>query len=82
MILSGNLLKKLFSKLDFKTLLLVCLTLGLAPFNPPHFYEKTVMLFSGNLVKVIDIFDFFFHGTPWFLLTIKSVIIIKEKRKI
>lgn len=51
---------------------LFALTLGLAPFVPePHLFEKTRMLFQGQLVRPIDIFDFFFHFAPWALLVFK-----------
>ncbi|MEA3291148.1 MAG: RND transporter [Pseudomonadota bacterium] len=53
-------------------LLIVCLTLGLAPFFPePHIWEKLKMLFSGTLSRPIDIFDFLMHGAPWVLLALK-----------
>jgi len=53
-------------------LILVCLTLGLAPFFPePHLWEKLKMLFAGDLIKPIDIFDFMLHGTPFILLILK-----------
>ena len=51
---------------------LFALTLGLAPFLPePHLLEKTRMLFQGELVRPIDIFDFLFHFAPWALLGLK-----------
>jgi len=50
------------------------LTLGLAPFFPePHIWEKLKMLFSGTLVRPVDIFDFFLHGTPWILFILKLI---------
>ena len=53
-------------------LLLIALTLGLAPFVPqPHITEKLAMLLNGSLSRPIDIFDLFLHGTPWVLLGIK-----------
>lgn len=50
-----------------------CLTLGLAPFTPPHIVEKLGMLFQGKLVKPIDWFDLFLHGAPWLFLIVKGV---------
>ncbi len=39
------------------------LTLGLAPFFPePHLVEKLGMLFRGELVRPVDIFDLLMHG--------------------
>ncbi len=55
-------------------IIIVCLTLGLAPFTPePHIWEKLKMLFAGNLIKPIDIFDFLLHGTPFILLILKLI---------
>lgn len=51
-----------------------CLTLGLAPFTPPHIVEKLEMLSKGTLVKPIDWFDLALHGAPWAVLIAKAVI--------
>ncbi|MGB5658375.1 MAG: RND transporter, partial [Thermoanaerobaculia bacterium] len=48
------------------------LTLGLAPFAPPHIVEKLRMLFRGTLVRPIDWLDLVFHGIPWLLLILKA----------
>ena len=53
--------------------ILLCATLGLAPFSPPHVVEKLSMLINGTLVKPIDWFDLFFHGVPWILLILKVI---------
>ncbi|MDJ0821406.1 MAG: RND transporter [Paracoccaceae bacterium] len=53
-------------------LLVLCLTLGLAPFTPePHLWEKLKMLFAGTLSRPIDIFDMLLHAAPWVLLGLK-----------
>ena len=53
-------------------LLLVALTLGLAPFVPePHLWEKLKMLGAGTLSKPIDIFDLLLHAVPWIVLLLK-----------
>lgn len=50
------------------------LTLGLAPFNPPHIWGKLQWIagggaFSGeNAMGPMDWFDVFLHGTSWILL--------------
>lgn len=75
----NNLLTKI-DKLPWQTAIMFCLTLGLAPFVPPHFYEKLKMLFVGTLVRPIDIFDFCFHGLPWGILSIKIVIYFKKSK--
>ena len=51
---------------------LLCLTLGLAPFAPPHVVEKLNMLFRGALHEPIDWFDLTLHGSPWLLLILKG----------
>ena len=40
--------------LSWGWIVLVCVTLGLAPFNPPHVLEKLGMLWQGELVRPID----------------------------
>ncbi|WP_133486392.1 RND transporter [Aliiroseovarius marinus] len=60
-------------EMPFSLILIACLTLGLAPFAPPHIWEKLVMLASGTLVKPVDIFDLLLHGAPWILLILKLV---------
>ncbi len=53
-------------------LIIVALTLGLAPFVPqPHLLEKLQMLMAGTLTRPLDIFDLFLHGTPFVLLLLK-----------
>lgn len=55
-------------------LVVICLTLGLAPFVPePHIWGKLKMLAVGELSRPIDIFDLLMHGTPWALLVLKLI---------
>lgn len=56
----------------------LCLTLGLAPFTPPHLFEKLEMLFRGELKRALDWFDLALHGTPWLLLVAKAVAVISR----
>ena len=67
------------SKLPWGMLILVCLTLGLAPFAPPHIWEKLQMLAKGQLVRPIDWFDLVLHGTPWVLLIMKVIVSLVQK---
>lgn len=63
---------KWLDKIPLTTLLIIALLLGLAPFTPePHLWEKLKMLAAGELVKPLDIFDLFLHGTPVVLLLVK-----------
>lgn len=63
---------KWLDKIPLTTLLIIALLLGLAPFTPePHLWEKLKMLTAGELVKPLDIFDLFLHGTPVVLLLLK-----------
>ena len=65
-------MRALLKKLPFGLLVLMCLTLGLAPFVPePHLWEKLKMLADGSLSKPLDIFDMLMHATPWVLLILK-----------
>jgi hypothetical protein len=65
-------LRRALDALPLGILILLCLTLGLAPFLPePHIWEKLKMLASGTLTRPIDIFDLLMHGAPWLLLLLK-----------
>ena len=65
---------KILDKIPLGPLVLVAIALGLAPFVPePHLWEKLKMLFAGTLVRPIDIFDLFMHGTPAVLVVLKLV---------
>ncbi|RMG13846.1 MAG: RND transporter [Deltaproteobacteria bacterium] len=59
------------AKMPWDYVVVACLTLGLAPFAPPHIVEKLGMLAKGTLRRPIDWFDLFFHGAPWAVLLIK-----------
>lgn len=70
---------KWLDNIPFVVLLLLAVFLGLAPLTPePHLWEKLKMLAAGDLVRPIDIFDLFMHGTPVVLLLLKS---LRELRK-
>jgi hypothetical protein len=56
------------SRLPWGIVILLCATLGLAPFSPPHVFEKIVLLLKGSLTAPLDWIDLLFHGTPWLLL--------------
>ena len=60
--------------IHWSVLIVLCLTIGLAPFVPePHVWEKLKMLLNGTLTRPIDIFDFAMHGLPFMLLFLKLV---------
>jgi len=62
-------------KIPWNILIIGSLTLGLAPFVPePHLLEKLRMLFQGNLIRPIDIFDLIMHGTLPLLLLLKIML--------
>jgi len=65
---------KWIDELSWGIIILFCLTLGLAPFTPPHLYEKIIMLKKGALIRPIDWFDLFFHAVPWLILLLKIII--------
>ncbi len=52
--------------------IVLCLSLGLAPFRPePHVWQKLKWLSNGgDGMGMIDYFDLLLHGTPWILLLI------------
>ncbi|QIE58240.1 hypothetical protein G5B37_01250 [Rasiella rasia] len=57
-------------------IIVVCLTLGLAPFYPePHLWGKLQWIAGdGNGMKPADWFDVFLHGFP-FILLIRIIIV-------
>jgi hypothetical protein len=62
----------MLDRLPLALLLILALTLGLAPFSPePHVWQKLKLLAAGELVRPIDVFDLLLHGTPWLLLALK-----------
>jgi hypothetical protein len=67
------------AKLPWGLLVIACLTLGLAPFAPPHIWEKLQMLAKGQLVRPLDWFDLILHGTPWILLVLKAIVTLTQK---
>ncbi len=68
--------------------ILPALTLGLAPFNPPHIWGKIQWIAGGGAFSgeqpmgAMDWFDFFMHGTPWIMLfvalTFKAIDFVKK----
>jgi hypothetical protein len=75
-------MRKLLGKFPLPLLVVLCLTLGLAPFTPlPHLLEKLKMLVSGELVEPIDIFDLLLHGSPWMLLSLKLYFVVTTREQ-
>ena len=65
--------------LPWSLVIVACLTLGLAPFTPPHIVEKIGMLTRGELTRPIDIFDLLLHSTPWLILLAKAGVALFNK---
>lgn len=69
---------------DWKIVVMMCLTLGLAPFVPaPHIIGKIQWVAGGAIgMKAVDWFDLFFHGFPWLfllrLIVLKAVAFMKK----
>lgn len=75
-------MRKLLGKFPLPLLVVLCLTLGLAPFTPaPHLLEKLNMLVSGELVEPVDIFDLLLHGAPWMLLSLKLFFVVTTREQ-
>ncbi len=70
---------------DWKIILLLCLTLGLAPYFPePHLWGKLKWVAGGAIgMQYLDWFDILFHGAPFLLLIrlllIKTRALIKNR---
>jgi len=68
------------NSIPLSVIVVLCLTLGLAPFSPePHVWEKLRMLSSGALVKPVDIFDLLMHVFPFALLGFKLILPQKSR---
>jgi hypothetical protein len=65
--------------MPWPVVILLCLTLGLAPFNPPHIVEKIQLLMKGRLVRPIDWLDLLLHGVPWALLILKGIVSMSSR---
>ena len=67
-------------KQNWKLFLIASLTLGLAPFNPPHIVGKIQWILGGNAfgsekgMQPEDWFDVLLHGSPWVLLIISILL--------
>lgn len=60
---------------NWKLVLIGCLTLGLAPFNPPHIWGKLKWVAGGAIgMQAQDWFDLLMHGFPWLLLILIGVL--------
>ncbi|MEN8256525.1 MAG: RND transporter [Thermodesulfobacteriota bacterium] len=71
--------RELIARLDWPLLVVLFLTIGLAPFTPPHLVEKIRMLSQGTLEKPVDWFDLIFHASPWLFLAIKAAYAVLER---
>lgn len=73
-------MRKLIELIPLSLLIVMCLTLGLAPFTPePHLWEKLRMLAAGELTAAIDIFDLLMHAAPWLLLIARLSLVSKSR---
>lgn len=68
---------------DWRIVILLCLTLGLAPFFPePHLIGKIRWIAGGAKgMRLVDYFDLLLHGFPFILLLrlfIRSLLKLKK----
>ena len=69
----------MIDRLPWVLVILVCLTLGLAPFVPePHLVEKLRMLVKGTLSRPLDIFDLLLHAAPFVVLLAKVALLARQ----
>ena len=72
---------KWLDSIPYSLLVPLAVVMALAPFVPePHLWEKLKMLAAGTLVRPIDIFDLFLHGTPLLLLALKLLSGLSRKK--
>ena len=69
---------------NWGTVLILCATLGLAPFVPePHIWGKIKWVAGGAVgMKLMDWGDLIFHGFPWALAIRLAVVELKSRLKI
>jgi len=70
--------RALLDQIPWSLVILLALTLGLAPFRPPHIVEKLQMLSRGTLVSPMDWFDLVLHAAPWVLLMLKAAVSVRR----
>jgi hypothetical protein len=63
--------------LPWPAVVFLCLTLGLAPFAPPHLFEKLQLLVRGQLRRPLDWFDLLLHASPWLLALAKAALSLR-----
>ena len=68
---------------DIRIILLLCITLGLAPFSPePHIWGKLKWIAGGaEGMGPMDWWDVVLHGFPWVLLIIWGVSSLMPSRE-
>ncbi|WP_339831818.1 hypothetical protein [uncultured Altibacter sp.] len=68
---------------DWRIIILLCLTLGLAPFFPePHLWGKIKWIAGGaNGMTLTDWFDVAMHGLPFLLLARLLILKLLPKSK-
>jgi hypothetical protein len=66
---------------DWRIIIVLCLTLGLAPFFPePHIWGKIKWIAGGAAgMQAMDWFDVIFHGFPFVLLLRKIILALLKK---
>lgn len=65
-------MKNLLNQVPWWLVIVLSITLGLAPFSPqPHLFEKLQILSRGELKHLVDIFDLLFHASPFALIFLK-----------
>lgn len=66
---------------NWKLIILLCLTLGMAPFFPePHVWGKIKWVAGGAVgMNAMDWFDLVFHGFPFILLLRKTILSVIKR---
>jgi hypothetical protein len=69
---SMTMMKNLLNHIPWWLVIVLSITLGLAPFVPqPHLLEKLQILSRGELNQIVDFFDLLLHASPFAVLFLK-----------
>ena len=68
------------SHLSWWVVILGALSLGQAPFSPPHLWSHYQKIAAGHPLTPLDYFDLFYHLVPWLILAAKAGLRLRKPK--